>query len=372
MLREEKNSDSLLKKVPMDILNVKPYIPGKPVEEVERELGLSKVIKLASNENPLGPSPKAIQAIQDNAKKVNLYPDGGCFYLKKDLALHLGIEADNIIVGNGSDEIVSIISRVFIQKGDEAIMGDPSFLMYSIDTRLSQGNVVSVPLIDFRLDARRMIEAITYKTKVIFISNPNNPTGTIIGKDEMQEIVDEVPSDVLIVCDEAYYEYVDAPDYPDTLSWVKQGKNIVVLRTFSKIYGLAGLRVGYGIARKGIISILNRARPPFNVNSLAQVAARVSLQDNEHVISGKNLTGQGKKFLYEKLRQLGVLFIPTQANFILIEAGEKTRQIVLALLRKGIIVRDMGAYNLPHYIRLTIGRQEENEAFIREFQKALQ
>jgi len=371
MKEKIENVNSLSKMVPKEILDVKPYIPGKPIEEVKRELGISRVIKLASNENPLGPSPKAIQAIRDHAPNVHLYPDGGCYYLKKDLALYLGVNPDNIILGNGSDEIVSIITRVFIQKGDEAIMGDPSFLMYKIDTQLSQGKIVPVPLKEFRIDISGMIKAITAKTKIIFISNPNNPTGTIIHKEEMQKMIDKLPSSILLVCDEAYHEYVDDPKYPDTLSWVKEGKNIIVLRTFSKIHGLAGLRIGYGIAREEIISILDRARPPFNVNSLAQIAARASLKDEEHIVKSKNLVQEGKKFLYRRLKELGVEFVPTQANFILIKTGEKTRKIILDLLKKGIIVRGMEAYNLPQYIRLTVGRREENEIFVQELQNTL-
>jgi len=371
MEEKEESLDFLSRIVPPEILKVKPYIPGKPIEEVKRELGISRVIKLASNENSLGPAPKAIQAIYQYASKIHFYPDGGCYYLKKDLAEHTGVDPGNIIVGNGSDEIVSMLTRVFIQKGDEAIMGDPSFLMYKIDTQLSQGKVVCVPLKEFRLDVSAMREAITSRTKLIFISNPNNPTGTIVTERELKELVQTIPPDVLLVCDEAYYEYVDSPDYPDTVSWVKEGKNIIVLRTFSKIYGLAGLRIGYGIARKGIVSLLNRVRPPFNVNSLAQVAARAGLKDRAHLVKSKRLIQEGKKFLYAKLEEMGIEFVPTQANFILIKVGGKTESVINTLLKKGIIVRGMEAYNLPHHIRLTIGTQEENEIFIREFQEAL-
>ena len=372
MRNENITVDPLSRQIPTDILNIKPYVPGKPVEEVQRELGISKVTKMASNENPLGPSPKAVQAIRDHAAKAHLYPDGGCYYLKRYLASHLGVEPHSIIVGNGSDEIVSIVTRVFIHKGDEAIMGDPSFLMYKIDTQLSQGKVICVPLKEFTIDASAMIKALTPKTKLIFISNPNNPTGTTVNRYQMQHIIERVPSGVLIVCDEAYYEYVDDLEYPDTLSWIKEGKNIIVLRTFSKIYGLAGLRIGYGIARKGIVSILNRARPPFNVNTLAQVAARASLQDREQLVRSKRVIREAKVFLYKQLGNLKVPFVPSQANFILIKTGEKTRELIHTLLRKGIILRDMQVYNLPHYIRLTIGRQEDNEIFIRELQNVLQ
>ncbi|MCD6406428.1 histidinol-phosphate transaminase [Candidatus Aerophobetes bacterium] len=363
------SSGFLEKIVPSEILQVKPYVPGKPIEEVKRELGLSKVIKLASNENPLGPSPEAVEAICRYASQVHLYPDGDCYYLKRELALHLEVEPDNIILGNGSDEIVSILTRVFIQEGKEAIMGYPSFLMYKIDTQLARGKIICVPLNDFKIDIDAIIKAINSNTRIIFISNPNNPTGTIVTREKMQELVENIPPWVLVVCDEAYYEYVEDSLYPDSLRWVKEGKNVVVLRTFSKIYGLAGLRIGYGVARKEIISILNRARPPFNVNLLAQVAARASLKDKKHLLKSKNLIKEEKKFLYTKLKELGVEFVPSQTNFILIRTGNKTEEIINNLLKKGIIVRGMQAYNLPDYIRLTIGTREENEFFIQEFRK---
>lgn len=368
---EAEIDDPIYSMVSPHILNISPYVPGKPIDEVKRELGIKEVIKLASNENALGASPKAIQAIQNHVSRIHLYPDGGAYYLKKELAHHLNVDPDNIIVGNGSDEIVSIITRIFIHKGDQAIVGDPSFVMYKIDTQLSQGEVVSISLKNFKLDVSEVLNAITDKTRLIFISNPNNPTGTILSKKEMQELIQNIPPNILVVSDEAYYEYVDDPEYPDSLTWVKEGKNIVVLRTFSKIYGLAGLRVGYGIARKQIISVLNRARPPFNVNFLAQVAARASLKDVDHIIKSKNLIKKEKEFLYRRLRELKIPFVPTQANFILIKTGENTREIILALLKKGIIVRGMEAYNLPQYIRLTIGTREENETFIRELQSIL-
>jgi histidinol-phosphate aminotransferase len=365
---KNKNQDPVYKMVPQSILTLNPYLPGKPIEEVKRELGISEVIKLASNENALGASPKAIQAIEDYLSRIHLYPDGGAWYLKKDLAEHLGVTPENIILGNGSDEIVSLITRIFIQRGDEAITGDPSFLMYKIDTKLSQGEIICIPLKNFQMDVPAVLKAITPRTKLIFISNPNNPTGTITPGKEVEKLLQKIPSHILVISDEAYYEYVDDPDYPDTISWIKKDKNIVILRTFSKIYGLAGLRIGYAVARERIISLLNRARPPFNVNSLAQVAARASLKDEEHLNKSRRLIREEKQFLYKHFTKIGVSFLPTQANFILIESGERTKEIVLALLKKGIIVRSMEAYNLPHHIRLTIGTREQNEAFIREFQ----
>ncbi|MFQ5835206.1 MAG: histidinol-phosphate transaminase [bacterium] len=354
-----------------DISKIKAYQPGKPLEEVKRELGLKNVIKLASNENPLGPSPKAAEAIRGYASKINFYPDGGSYYLKKALGEKLGVKEENIILGNGSDEIVSLVTRIFLQKGDEAIMGDPSFLMYKIDAQLSRAKVASIPLKNFRLDLSEMSKAIGPKTKLIFISNPNNPTGTIITEDEAEHFLRDVPPRILTVFDEAYYEYVEDTNYPQSIDLLDKNSNIIILRTFSKIYGLAGLRVGYGVGSPEIIGLLNKARPPFNVNSLAQVAALASLEDEDQVNRSKSLVREGKEFLYSNLRKLKVFFIPTEANFILIKIGKKAKDVEAQLLKKGIIVRGMRAYNLPHYIRVTIGTKPQNEEFIKNLQTIL-
>ena len=354
-----------------DILKIKIYQPGKPIEEVKRELGLKKVIKLASNENLLGPSPKAVKAIKNYASMTNFYPNGSGYYLKKALAEKLELEDSRIILGNGSDEIVSLITRVFLQKGEETIMGDPSFLMYGIDTQLSQARVISIPLNDFRLDLSAMAKAISPKTKLIFISNPNNPTGTIVKKDEVKSFLKEIPSRILVIFDEAYSEYVEDKDYPQTIDLIDGENNVIVLRTFSKIYGLAGLRIGYGIAKSEIMEILNRARPPFNVNSLAQVAALASLKDKNQITRSRKLVKEGKKFLYSHLKRLKLSFIPTEANFILIKIGEKTSDVEKRLLKEGIIVRRMGAYNLSDCIRVTIGTKKQNEQFIKALDKVL-
>lgn len=354
-----------------DIYKIKAYQPGKPIEEVKREFELKNVIKLASNENPLGPSPKAVEAIRGYASKINFYPDGGSYYLKKALGEKLGVKENSIIFGNGSDEIVSLITRIFLQKGDEAIMGDPSFLMYKIDTQLSRANVASVPLKSFRLDLSEMSKAIGPKTKLIFISNPNNPTGTIITEDEVKRFLRDIPPRILAIFDEAYYEYVEDTNYPQSIDLLDGNSNIIILRTFSKIYGLAGLRVGYGVGSPEIIELLNKARPPFNVNSLAQAAALASLEDKDQVNRSKILVREGKEFLYSNLRRLKIFFIPTQANFILIKLGKKAKDVAAKLLKKGIIVRGMRAYNLPHYIRVTIGTKPQNEEFIKNLQTIL-
>lgn len=352
-----------------DIMKIKSYQPGKPIEEVKRELGLKTVAKLASNENPLGPSNKAIEAIKKYAGKVNIYPDGGGYYLKRALVEKLGLEEEKIILGNGSDEIISLITRVFLQKGEEAIMGDPSFLMYKIDTQLSQARIIPIPLNDFRLNLPAMAKAITPKTKLIFISNPNNPTGTIVEEKEVRIFLKDLSPQIIVIFDEAYFEYVEDENYPQTINLLNGGNNIVILRTFSKIYGLAGLRVGYGISQPQIIKILNRARPPFNVNSLAQVAALASLKDQDQIIRSKKLIKEEKEYLYSNLDKMKLSYIPTQANFILIKLGIKAPYIEKKLLQDGIIIRGMKAYNLTQYIRLTIGTREQNEKFIRALDK---
>ena len=354
-----------------DIMKIKSYQPGKPIEELKRELGLRTVVKLASNENPLGPSSKAIEAIKKYASEVNIYPDGGSYYLKKALAEKLGISQGDIILGNGSDEIVSLITRVFLQKGDEVIMGDPSFLMYKIDTQLNQATIIPIPLKDFRLDLPAMAKAITSRTKLVFISNPNNPTGTIVEEKEVKSFLKALPPQIVVVFDEAYFEYVEDNGYPLTINLLDGRNNIIILRTFSKIYGLAGLRIGYGICQSQIIEILNQARPPFNVNSLAQVAALASIKDQGQVIQSKQLVKEETKYLYSSLRKMKLSYIPTHANFMLIKLGKKASDIEKRLLHDGIIIRGMKAYNLPQYIRLTIGTREQNKKFIGSLRKIL-
>ena len=353
------------------IMNIKPYKPGRSLEEVKREFGLKRIIKLASNENPLGPSAKAIQAIRDCTSQIYFYPDGAGRKLRGALSQKLSMDCENIILGNGSDEILSIIARVLLHQGDEAIMATPSFLMYEIGANLSQAKIVSVPLNNFRIDLDEMLGAVTPKTRVVFVANPNNPTGTIVKNEEVETFVGQLPEGILAVFDEAYYEYVEAEDFPQTLDLIRNRPNIIVLRTFSKIYGLAGLRIGYGVAAREIVDILNRARSPFNVNFLAQVAALASLTDEEQVRRSRQLVREEKRFFYSHLRRLGLFFVPTEANFILIEVGKKAKQVEHRLLEKGVIVRGMQAYDLPEFMRVTIGTREQNEEFMRELETTL-
>ena len=348
-----------------------PYEPGKPIEEVKRELGLREVIKLASNENALGPSPRAVSAIQESASRVHLYPEGGGIELRRKIARKLGLEAENIILGNGSDEIIRMIVETFLNPGERVVVGDPAFIIYQLAARLMDGVCVRVPLKNFTHDLASMRKKINENTKLVFISNPNNPTGTMVEEREVREFMKDIPPHVLVIFDEAYYEYIEEPNFPDTLSLVQEGKRVVILRTFSKIYGLAGLRIGYGISLPEIIHALNRVRQPFNTNVLAQKAAIAALEDEEHLIRSREMVRKGKEYLYGELERLGLEYIPSVTNFILINTGIEGREIFERLLLRGVIVRPMEGYGLSSYIRVTVGKKEENRKFILALEEVL-
>ncbi len=347
-----------------DILKVKPYIPGKPIEEVKRELRLKNVIKLASNENALGPSPKAIKAIKEGLSSVNRYPDGGCFYLKKKLAKKLNLKPANLVFGCGSDEIIVLAIRAFVEKGDEVIIAKPTFLIYELASRIAGAKIKFVPMKDFRCDLKAMKRAVNARTKIVFIANPDNPVGTYVNQKEVDEFMKGLPRNLIVYFDEAYYELADKKDFPDTLKYLKTD-NVIISRTFSKAYGLSGLRIGYGIARPEIIDYLNRVREPFNVNSLAQVAAWAALEDALHLRRTRKLLREGKAYLYKNLQKLGFSFIKSATNFILINAGQQAQGIYRKLLKKGVIVRNMRAWGMNNFIRVTIGTMAENRKFIK-------
>jgi len=353
------------------LTKIKPYVPGKPVEEVERELGLKQVIKLASNENPLGPSSKALQVLREALASINQYPDGNCYYLKTALAENLGIKDTNIIVGNGSDEIIGFITSTFLNAGEEVIYGNPSFSEYDFATCLMGGLAKPVPLKDYRYDLTAMKEAVTERTRIIFICNPNNPTGTIVLQEEVDDFLKDIPPHVLVVFDEAYNEYVTHPQYPRSIDYLQEYKNVIILRTFSKIYGLAGLRVGYAVACEEIISSLYSVREPFNVNSLAQKGAAAALADKEHLAKSRRVNEEGKEFLTREFTALGLPFIPTEANFIFVDTGVDAVALFKCLLQKGVIIRSGDIFGLPTFIRVTIGTREENEMFIKALKEAL-
>ncbi len=345
------------------VSNIKPYVPGKPIKELERELGITDSIKLASNENPLGPSPEALKSLQNfiqNGTELSRYPDGGGYYLKKALSEKLNVDMEQIILGNGSNELIDIAVRTFLGCGDKAIMATPSFVVYSMVTNSVGAIPVEIPLLDYRHNLQKMADAIDDKTKIIFIANPNNPTGTINRRQEFEMFMDRVPDGVLVIVDEAYFEYVIDKEYPDTFKYFREGRDILILRTFSKIYGLAGLRIGYGIAKKELITEMNRIREPFNTNTLAQIAATNALKDEEHVKKSIKINEEGKRFLYNELSSIGVSFIPTEANFIYMPLSLESENIYNALLKMGVIVRPVGKTE----IRVTIGLPEENKRFI--------
>ena len=350
-----------------DIVSLSPYVPGKPIEELQRELGLAQVIKLASNENPLGPSPKAMAALGGGIETLHRYPDGGAFRLREALADRWKVTADQVILGNGSDEILGLLARTFLAPGDEAVMADQTFVIYKMEVTAAHGKPVIVPLKLWRHDLPVMADAITERTRLVFVCNPNNPTGTTVTADEVTRFMSRVPRDVIVVFDEAYYEYVRSNQYPDSLGYVKQGRNAIVLHTFSKIYGLAGLRIGYGITTPDIVNYLNCVRPPFNANSLAQRAALAALTDDEHVARSRTVNAAGMEYMDAELRALGFNAVPSEANFLYFDVGRDGRQVFEALLREGVIVRHIEGTML----RVTIGRDEENRACVAALRRVL-
>jgi histidinol-phosphate aminotransferase len=350
-----------------NIKNITPYVPGKPIEELERELGISGSIKLASNENPLGPSPKAISALKKAVEGLNRYPDGSGFYLSQALAKKYDVDLAQIILGNGSNELIELVVRTSVQPGDEIISADPSFVVYKMITQAGGGTNVIVPCKDMRHDLDAMAERITPRTKIVFIANPNNPTGTMNSKSEMDRFMSRVPDHVIVAVDEAYCEYVTHVDYPDSLDYLKENRNVLALRTFSKIYGLAGLRIGYGITTAEIAELMNKVRQPFNTNSLAQIAALAALGDRKHVEKSVAVNNEGKQFLYHSFQRLGITSIPSETNFIMFETALDGKDLYNALLKTGVIIRPMGGKRL----RVTIGMPEENARFVSELEKIL-
>lgn len=361
-------SSETMKRLTTDhIYALKPYAPGKPIEELERELGITGSIKLASNENPLGPSKKAVAAIGPLLASLHRYPDGAGFYLKSAISKKSGWPVDGIILGNGSNEILEIIVRTFLLEGENAIMAEPSFVVYRMAAQAAGRESVVVPCRDGRHDLAAMAGAINDKTKLVFIANPNNPTGAMNTAEEFAAFMAKAPEDVIVAVDEAYFEYATDPAYPDTMKYLRDGRNIIILRTFSKIYGLAGLRVGYGFTPPALNDLMNRVRQPFNTNSLAQAAALAALEDDEHVRESVRVNEDGKKYLYKELDRLGLKYYPTQANFIWIELKKSAAEVNEGLLRQGVIIRPMG----PKHIRVTIGTRQENERFIHALEAVL-
>ncbi|MBI3615305.1 MAG: histidinol-phosphate transaminase [Candidatus Omnitrophica bacterium] len=342
---------------------VNSYSPGKPIEEVQREYGLSRAVKLASNENPLGPSPRALEAIRRALPNLHRYPDSHCFYLVRELSRHWGLPPEQFLVGNGSDELITLAARAFLDPGDEVVIAEPTFLIYRIAAQIAGARVKVVKSKQFRYDLAGMRRAVTPRTRLAFIANPDNPTGTYVTKAEVDAFMEDLPPGVIVFLDEAYAELVDAPDYPDSRLYLDR-RPVILTRTFSKAYGLSGIRVGYGIGSPELIQAMQKVREPFNVNSLAQAAAAAALEDSEHLETTRRLLREQKPVLYRALEELGFSCVPSATNFILFHVGPRAGRLVQALLKRGIIVRDMLAWDLPEYIRVTVGLPEENQAFI--------
>ncbi len=354
-------------KVHQNIASLAPYVPGKPIEELERELGIARAVKLASNENPIGPSPKALAVLSEAAQSLNRYPDGGAQRLRDALAQRWKLTPDQVILGNGSDEIIGMLARAFLSPGEEAILADQTFVIYKMEVTAAHGVPVVVPVKDWRHDLPKMAEAITDRTRLLFLCNPNNPTGTMVSAAEVEALMARLPDHVIVVFDEAYYEYVAHRDYPDSLRYVKDGRHAIALRTFSKIYGLAGLRIGYGLTTPEIAGYLNRVRPPFNANSLAQRAALAALEDEEHVSRSRALNQAEKDVLRDGLTALGFQPVPSETNFLFFDVGRDGRRVFEALLREGVIVRHIEG----RMLRVSIGLPEENQLFLQALTKVL-
>lgn len=353
-----------------NILNIAPYIAGKPIEETKRELRLKEVVKLASNENPLGVSPKALAAIKKSLKSINRYPDSQGFYLKRKIAQYFNLTPANVILGNGSDEIIDIIVKTFVEDDENIITADITFLEYEIISSVQSRKIITVPLRYFKYDLQAIKSRIDKKTKVVFISNPNNPTGTYVTRYEIEEFIKDLPDGVLVVLDEAYDTFVDADDFLSGLKFIGK-KNVIVLKTFSKAYGLAGLRIGFALGSPEFIASMEIARQPFNVNTLAQVAACTALDDKDFLRKTRDVVLRGKNYLYESLAKLGIAYLPSVANFILIDVGRDCVGVFKEMLRYGVIVRDMKQYGLKNFIRVTVGTKKENERFVKVLRKVI-
>jgi histidinol-phosphate aminotransferase len=354
------------------LAGIKPYKPGKPIEEVVREFKLrGEVIKLASNENPLGPSPRAVTAMRLALKGMQLYPDDNCFYLKRRLAEKFGCNDDQIIMGNGSVEIILFASLAYLSPGESAVMSDGAFCMYRIATQVVGGQIISVPMKNYTHDLEAMAAAITPNTRLVYIANPNNPTGTMVRKSEFDRFMSRVPDTTLVIVDEAYREYITDPDYPDSFEYLRQDRNIMILRTFSKIYGLAGLRIGYGFSLPEILGDVSKMRLPFNVSRIGQIGALAALDDVAHIRRSKRVNDEGKALLYDEFRKLGLNYVPSSANFVMVDFGRDALGVFESLQRKGVIARPIREYGFPNALRISIGTEPQNRKFIRALKAIL-
>ncbi|MBF0218984.1 MAG: histidinol-phosphate transaminase [Gammaproteobacteria bacterium] len=360
------------------IASLKPYIPGKPIDELERELGIRNIIKLASNENPLGPSPMALEAVQQASRDIGLYPDGSGFALKNRIAALHQVASSQITLGSGSSDPLEFVVRSFVRPGERVLFSQYAFAIYPIITHAAGGVAVAVPSRNWGYDLHALAAAITSDTRVVFIANPNNPTGTWLGEHELRQFLDRIPHDVLVVVDEAYYEYAsfltaeDRDPVPDCSRWLNDYPNLVVTRTFSKAYGLAGLRIGYSLSSVAIADMFNRIRPPFNVNSLALRAAAAALDDADHLAKTLQVNRDGRAQLMQGFSALGLKYIPTVGNFISVDLQQPAIPVYNALLHHGVIVRPIANYGMPNYLRITIGLADQNQRLLEGLKQILQ
>ena len=355
-------------RLPQYIRELDVYVPGKPVEEVERELKV-RAVKLASNENALGPSPKAVAAMKQVAEEANRYPDGGGYYLREKLAARLGVGMENILLGNGSSDLIEVAARALLRNEDDGATSEGSFPLYYLAIRQMGARLVAVPQREYGYDLEALARATGPQTKVVYLANPNNPTGTLFTANEFDEFLRNVPEDVVVVLDEAYYDYVERADYSRSIARVKEGRNLLVLRTFSKVYGLAGLRIGYAVGPAVLVEHLNKVRSPFNTSLVAQAAALAALDDSEHVRRSVESNRAGMKQLGEGLKALGVQVVPSYGNFLLVELGGDSRPVADELMKQGVIVRPMRWMGFPNAIRVTVGTREENEKFVKALER---
>jgi histidinol-phosphate aminotransferase len=353
------------------IFKITSYVPGKSIEEVQKEFGAKKWIKLASNENLLGPSPKAVAAIRKELRNIYLYPEGPCTVLRQALARKFSLPEGMVVISNGADNLILMIACAFVDEGNEVVMADPTFSVYTNVTRIMGGRPIKIRLKDFTHDLDSMLKKINRKTKLVFICNPNNPTGTTISQESFDHFLSKLPKQVIVVLDEAYGDFVEDSFYPNGLDYIKERRQVILLRTFSKVYGLAGLRIGYALGREDLVDCLYQVRDPFPVHRLAQVAGVAALNDEGHAIKSIQLVYEGKRYLYKELDKMGLSYVRSQANFIFIDFEKDSEEVFQALLREGIIIRPGKIWDYPTFARVTIGRMEDNQNFIRALKKVL-
>lgn len=358
------------------VRKLQPYQPGKPIEELEREYGVSDVVKLASNENPLGPSPRALEALQARAADLARYPDGNGFELKQALSRHLDVEVEQITLGNGSNDVLELVARAFATPKDEVVFSEHAFAVYPIVTQAIGARPVAAKAKNWGHDLEAMAAAVTERTRLIFIANPNNPTGTWVDAEALERFIAALPEHVIVVVDEAYFEFAADPEagvegYPDTLQWLGRYPNLIVTRTFSKAYGLAGLRVGYAVSHPDVADLLNRVRQPFNANSAALAAATAALLDEEHLARGLRVNREEMVRLTDAFERIGLTWIPSVGNFVALDLARPAAEVYEGLLREGVIVRPVGAYGMPNHLRISVGLPEENERFLRALENVL-